>query len=1512
MGSGHLAVLTNSIAISEAMSTKTLALVVGLFAGLQLAAQSSILYTEDFDSPPHSVTSYHTLTGAIPYWNDTSALSVSSPNSFHANWITNDTVAFKTFAFSTQGYKFITLTFDHIAKVQFEQRAYVAVSRDNGLTWYNLTSAHYRSSFGSFGLYFNEASYSNPNQTPYWGGLTTWGTGTAPTNAWWKNEVFDISSIAGVGPSGVGNGYGQVLVRFSLEYRTYPGFANSAGWFVDNVKVTGSNCDANPPTINWNYLAGKKPIGARFTGATTVQFRAVDAYPNSNAGIDSAFVHYRLNGGAWNTIALASTVSCADSSEFIANLWMGSVGDTMDYWVSSKECTCASNAVRDPAAPGSYYTIWRAAAPPAMCGTVGQTTLPYVVTSVPFTEDFEGSDWVAGGGNGVLGAGHRGQFPIGNPPTGRNYEVSPVPTANGYAWSVRQGQSPAFNAGPQGDHTTGNGRYLYTESSQGGINALTTFTTPCIRLENLNHAALEFYYHKFGAQMGALRVDIDTGTGFGIGSGVIGAITLNGTTHTSKTDVWNSAVLNLQPYLNKYIRVRFVGSRLSATSDMAIDDIGLFEAAQTDVKMLAFIEPNADNCCYGAANNVTVRVANRGWQQPSVLPLGFSVKNLTTGAVVVKHDTVPVTWLPGGTATVSFADKANLSAVGNYELRAWVELGSDTVRRNDTTEVFALQRTPSFSLPYYENFDGPLWQLGQGSIYAGTLDTTSWQRWPLPTNQTGNANTTFYVGQDLTPVHGTGPRWSRKNKGKYVYVNGAQVTPNGVDYVYFESAKCFDFSSATAPVLSFWYHMAGAGCGSFIVEYLAEGSSQWVAIPSSTLTGPVQQSETLDWQHHQVAMTGLAGLNARLRIRAATSGTSSLFNMAIDELFVYDRPAADVGVLAISAPGNSVSLMSPLPITVAVKNFGLATQSAFPVGVVIEDLCTPSQTSYFTVLAPSIAPGQQTTVTFPAGAITYTPGDMRITAFTGLTGDGVYRNDTAYKKVNGQVPLSVPFGPITFDNCSFNEYGFFVQGGLGTLQIWEMGESQRGIPAYSGQNAWHLGLTQDGYGPNSEYLRFPPIVGLDTIYGATLQFKNRRTLGISPSARIEYLDGAAWLPVYDYVPKGLNWYQAPTTAGTAGYLLPAWRNSTNSVYETSSFPLDFWSSRSQPLVLRARFEETFMNEQNHWSIDDIEVVVPPQNSLTLLKAAAETVLLEPGDSTRIRVQVQNDAERPISSCVLYVHGAGSAPVQQSVTFPSGGLSKGQSAWVTLPATVVLNTPGTNVFCVSVERVNGRLDAVANSDSLCVPVVCLSPVNVASSAPFCSDFESADWPTESFGTESAAWVRGTPNHGTLQAAHNGTMAYATGNALYPGGAMEALYSPRFIVDTSLTYELSMFHNMQSEPSIDGGMLQYSFDDVTWHQLGNTQSAGAQNWCTTSSVAALNGRSGWSGMWSGYAQSSLRFESTQGSVRVRWLFASSERESDYGWAVDQFCLSVSASAAPATALDGSPDTIYTGCY
>ena len=1483
-------------------------------AALGASAQTT-LYYEDFDSPPHSVVNYHTLTGPVPYWNDTAALSVSAPKSYHAKVVPGDTVSFKTIAFSTVGMPFVWLSFDHIAKVHFGQRGYISVSRDSGQTWYNLGGAQYQGASTMFGQmgYVNEVTYNAQNKTPYWGGPTLGGAGVAPNSSWWAHETFDISSLVGYGPSGNGNGYSHVLVRFALQYRTYT-LAYPAGWWVDNLTVTGSSVELMPPTIRWTHAAGKKPEGTRYTPTSTVQFRGIDPVPATNSGVDTSYVHYRLNGGAWTTLAVPPTGSCPDSSEFTAILATPNVGDSVDYWVEVKDC--ASNTLRDPAAPGTYYSFTRAWAPPAMCGSTDPLSQPFTVMTLPYTENFDGPLWTPGSGPGLSGVAHRGQFPLGNPPAGRNYEVTPNPSTPGFAWSVRQGPAPTIGSGPLADHTTGTGNYLYSEASQGILNDLSTFTTPCIKLDNLNHAALEFYYHKFGAHMGYLRVDIDTGTGFGPSSGVFGAALLPGATHATATEVWNSAILNLQPYLNKYIRVRFVAQKANSTSfphgDMAIDDLNFFDQPAHDVNVLAVLEPKSIQCSSSGFETVSVRVANRGWQVPSSLPMAFSVTNVATGLTTVQRDTLPVTWLNGGIANLNFNDLANVSVVGTYELRAWAELPGDLAAANDTSEAVTLEHLPALTLPFYENFDGPSWVAGQGTAQnPGTMGSSMWVPNPPALLPNGSIAASFYVGKDLTPKQGTGPRWSRRGRGNYLYVERSMSSITDAATAYWESTQCIDLSTAVTPMLSFNFHMFGAGCGSLSVEFFSETTNQWTLITNSVRTGPVQISETDDWQLHQVSLNSFAGQRVRLRIKASTSGTSDQINMAIDDVLIYDRPVADVGAVAITAPGVAVQSSAPAPISVLVRNFGKVAQPNVPVTVILRDRCTPTQTAFYTGTAINVPAGGQATVVIPSTNLIYTPGDMEILAFTTLAADAFAPNDTVSKGVNVQISRRVPFGPLSLDGCDFDQFGFFVP--PTGLQMWEFGQSQRGISAASGQNAWHLGRSQDGYGPSTEVLRFPALVGLDTTYGTMLRFKHRFDFASGNGGRIEYLEGTTWLPLYDFMPLGSNWY--PYNYGSSSVTTlsgPGWSGSTGGSYIISSFPLTFWEGRSQPLYLRVRFSESGVFGTNIWAIDDIEVSAPPQNSVALLGARPETALLEPGDSTRVQVLVQNDAERPVLSLALVVHGFGGTALPQTVTLPAGGITKGQSMWVTLPDYRTVTAAGTLNPCVSVYRVNGQLDQVLNSDSLCFKVVCVAPEPVNASTPFCADFESSDWPTESFSTPSDLWTRTTPNHGALQNAYNGTKAYVTGPAQYPNGARDALYSPAFVVDTSLNYVLSFYHNMQAEQGLDGGMLQYSYDDQNWHQLGNIQSPGAQDWCTTPVVLALDGRSGWSGTWTGYSQSTLRFAPTQSKLRFRLLFASTAFIPDFGWAVDQLCISVDPSPTPALTLDGGPDQVDTGCF
>ncbi|KAL9987247.1 hypothetical protein ACROYT_G001522 [Oculina patagonica] len=74
-----------------------------------------------------------------------------------------------------------------------------------------------------------------------------------------------------------------------------------------------------------------------------------------------------------------------------------------------------------------------------------------------------------------------------------------------FDWTRHTGSTPTSNTGPDGDHTTGSGYYLYIEASSprvAGDNAKLELSVS----GNGELSCLEFYYHMYGESMGALRV----------------------------------------------------------------------------------------------------------------------------------------------------------------------------------------------------------------------------------------------------------------------------------------------------------------------------------------------------------------------------------------------------------------------------------------------------------------------------------------------------------------------------------------------------------------------------------------------------------------------------------------------------------------------------------------------------------------------------------------------------------------------------------------------------------------------------------------------------------------------------------------------------------------------------------------------------------------------------------------------------------------------------------------------
>jgi len=83
-----------------------------------------------------------------------------------------------------------------------------------------------------------------------------------------------------------------------------------------------------------------------------------------------------------------------------------------------------------------------------------------------------------------------------------------------FDWSVQSGLTPSDNTGPsQGDHTTGKGKYVYTEADYPRkIGDRAQLVSPLFSAT----FCLSFFYHMHGAAIGKLRLSVDSNVVFEI------------------------------------------------------------------------------------------------------------------------------------------------------------------------------------------------------------------------------------------------------------------------------------------------------------------------------------------------------------------------------------------------------------------------------------------------------------------------------------------------------------------------------------------------------------------------------------------------------------------------------------------------------------------------------------------------------------------------------------------------------------------------------------------------------------------------------------------------------------------------------------------------------------------------------------------------------------------------------------------------------------------------------------
>ena len=148
-----------------------------------------------------------------------------------------------------------------------------------------------------------------------------------------------------------------------------------------------------------------------------------------------------------------------------------------------------------------------------------------------------------------------------------------------FEWLVNSGTTTSSSTGPDGDHTTGNGYYIYTEaSSPADLGDTALFITPLIDFSSLSNPKMNFWYHMYGSDIDTLAIDIATG-----GSWNYYVDTIIGEQHSAESAPWEMQSVDLGLYSSAdSIQFRVIRGD-GYYGDVAIDDIAFGEDLNIDL-----------------------------------------------------------------------------------------------------------------------------------------------------------------------------------------------------------------------------------------------------------------------------------------------------------------------------------------------------------------------------------------------------------------------------------------------------------------------------------------------------------------------------------------------------------------------------------------------------------------------------------------------------------------------------------------------------------------------------------------------------------------------------------------------------------------------------------------------------------------------------------------------------------------------------------------------------------------
>lgn len=861
-------------------------------AGSYLYAQTPTvnIFEERFDSPTINMTSSSASGLNNNRWARTSRLGQSAPSSDSARVVAGDILYLTTDTIDASGYVSILLSFDHIAKIEGLDRAFVQVSVDKGVSWTQLGPNNSRYQGGA--AFRADSSFNEQSDVLGWrGNGTPANAAFYPLNSWWRLATFDITDLVA--------GLPKVLVRFALQdgANSQTGPATRAGWFLDNVIVAGASCELLPPRVVLsppsNYPGPYGNGRVYDTGPYEFIASVTDQSGVRSLGTNIFYEVFRPTPvGSNNYVsqgAMTTPIVNVSSANFRGVIPQAQIGDSITYYMQFIDASGCVNTTRIPLVGERYMVIYPDLPQPC-------EDLP--VFEFPYLEDFE-------------------TFPFDQ--TGMMYNQWINGQGDFHDWWVGVDSTETVGTGPTGGKS--GQKFLFLEST-GHIGAEAHLISPCLDFYETPNPSLEFWYHMNGVHIDTLHIDLFDESIPGwvrdVSPPIIG----------DQGDSWRLKQVNFYNYRDRVVQIRLRGKAGNPgdLGDIAIDDFYVFNGPIYNAAVSkVYTKPYTPK----TPETVEFELENFGVLPITQLSARYNVYDRMGNITATNQQSFTgLNLLPALRQDLSFSAPYN-APDSTFRIEVIVNLLNDTANTNDTNFAFSYGLNKRV-VSYFDNYDDASKADDWVSFPIQAGIPSKWRRYE-PAKAPGSPSAA-YSSPFLWAINGN----QRYNIG----VDNSLVSP------------FIDFTNTDSTFVQFEMFRDIADGDGVHLEYSLDRGENWLVIlndnnPPATLNWynnlnrdsvPCWADTTSGFERSRIKTTFLDDLDEVLfRFRFLSDSTDEIgFGPAVDNFNIINPEPVDVAVTGVFSPLSYCDIDSAF-IEYKIENFGRTPVTNIPIEITVID-----------------------------------------------------------------------------------------------------------------------------------------------------------------------------------------------------------------------------------------------------------------------------------------------------------------------------------------------------------------------------------------------------------------------------------------------------------------------------------------------------------------------------------------------------------------------------------------------